>query len=247
MNNFKEWAVSFSGCDGGDIGSESAPSIWVCGIEPGAKKGEYESDKEYIETLKKDMAHTFSDVNFGYDKEWAATQDKYPFNRNICKILSVIDGGSASDYKKFIESKLPFSDSSKGYFKMNLYPLPFSNQDSKNASNAVIKELTGFNNVKEYEDFIRTNRFPFFNDLVKKYAPKLIICVGLGFKDDFIKAFGVDSKVSEEKINDKRLLHFKGGKSLVVILPFVSGTPSGLNSDDDFSKFGARIRELLAS
>ena len=29
---FAKWATSFSGCDGGDIGSPQSKSIWYCGI-----------------------------------------------------------------------------------------------------------------------------------------------------------------------------------------------------------------------
>ncbi len=32
---FKEWCPGYSGCDGGDIGNEDNPSVWVCGIEWG--------------------------------------------------------------------------------------------------------------------------------------------------------------------------------------------------------------------
>ncbi|WP_260951748.1 hypothetical protein [Campylobacter sp. RM16187] len=32
---FKKWALGFSGCDGGDIGSPENPSAWLCGIEWG--------------------------------------------------------------------------------------------------------------------------------------------------------------------------------------------------------------------
>jgi len=33
--DFKKWALGFSGCDGGDIGSPQHQSIWLCGLEWG--------------------------------------------------------------------------------------------------------------------------------------------------------------------------------------------------------------------
>ena len=32
---FENWALGYSGCDGGDLGYPSSPSTWVCGIEWG--------------------------------------------------------------------------------------------------------------------------------------------------------------------------------------------------------------------
>ena len=41
--NFRDWACSLSGCDGGD---PSAP-IWISGIEWGYSKGNSQSNEEY--------------------------------------------------------------------------------------------------------------------------------------------------------------------------------------------------------
>ena len=47
--NFKKWALGFSGCDGGDIGSAQSPSIWLCGLEWGGgfKPEIYQRDNNY--------------------------------------------------------------------------------------------------------------------------------------------------------------------------------------------------------
>lgn len=36
--NFETWATSYSGCDGGDIGSPERRAIWLCGIEWGGAR-----------------------------------------------------------------------------------------------------------------------------------------------------------------------------------------------------------------
>ena len=35
---FEAWAQSYSGCDGGDIGSPERRAIWLCGIEWGGAR-----------------------------------------------------------------------------------------------------------------------------------------------------------------------------------------------------------------
>lgn len=35
IDNFKNFAASFSGCDGGDLGSAEQKAIWLCGLEWG--------------------------------------------------------------------------------------------------------------------------------------------------------------------------------------------------------------------
>lgn len=48
VENFKEWACSFSGCDGGDLES----SVWLCGIEWGYSNPDGLTDEEYQEDMR---------------------------------------------------------------------------------------------------------------------------------------------------------------------------------------------------
>jgi len=47
VENFKEWACSFSGCDGGDLKSP----VWLCGIEWGYSNPDGMTDEEYEDRL----------------------------------------------------------------------------------------------------------------------------------------------------------------------------------------------------
>jgi len=47
VENFKEWACSFSGCDGGDLKSP----VWLCGIEWGFSNPDGLTGEEYEEGM----------------------------------------------------------------------------------------------------------------------------------------------------------------------------------------------------
>ena len=49
VENFKEWACSFSGCDGGDVDSP----VWLCGIEWRYRRTKGQSVDEYKNELQK--------------------------------------------------------------------------------------------------------------------------------------------------------------------------------------------------
>ena len=116
---FEKWATTYSGCDGGDIGSLNNRSIWFCGIEWGG------GDEANVEALNTMFSKDMSIPPSGYD-DWKNNLS-WIFNWQAVKLLAAIDGRQISDYKLFAEEVKPFTVGSGGYFKMNIYPLAFRN------------------------------------------------------------------------------------------------------------------------
>lgn len=237
MNNksFEKWALGFSGCDGGNIGSADNNSIWFCGIEWGGK----------FENELKDIFNTdVSQPTLGYDV-WEENLS-YIFNWQAMKILSVIAGKKLTEYKSFAKEYKPFvNNSHTNYFKMNLYPIAFKNTSNAHWSEEFAKEI-GLLTKYDYINWIRYNRFPVMKTWVSKYKPKLIICVGITYFEDFKQAFMLDDvKVNEETIDAKKFLWFKNSNNTIVInIPFMVNR-NGLTRNESIEKFGFRIKELL--
>lgn len=232
---FAAWAKGFSGCDGGDIGSPTARSTWVCGIEwgGGAKPEEWEA------SLSEDVGAP----PLGHDD--AEHNLRYIFNWQTVKLLTAIAGGKVGDYRTTAATVQPFVRGSVGFFKMNLYPLAF-----KNTSHAMwmkgFDQLTGFGAKQDYIDWCRNNRFPILRDWTRAHQPKLIICFGKTYLDDFKAAFGEGGHPDRlEIVADRELRWFwtRFG-TLIAVCPFPVNR-HGLNSNARLQAFGDRIAEIL--
>lgn len=234
---FKKWALGFSGCDGGDIGSDLSRSIWLCGLEWG---GDFE---ETVETLSTDFNQDVSQPPSGY-KDWRENI-AYIFNWQAMKLLGKIHDYPIEEYKKFAEEYKPFVNGQKGFFKMNLYPIAFK-QTAHNLWDDAHKISTGLSTKQDYINWIYKNRFTIMQNLVINYSPKLIICTGVTYFLDFKQAFMIDNmEVNKECIDGKNLVWFKNENgTLVVVIPFMVNR-NGLNSNATISNFGSRIKELL--
>jgi hypothetical protein len=231
---FSLWAKGYSGCDGGDIGCPESPSIWVCGIEWGVG-----GSKEWLE---KELESNTKVPPLGYNNPEESLD--CIFNRQTMKLLCAIDGGNADEYKSFAAKKKPFVKSESGYFKMNLYPLSFKNTDH-NLWEDYAPELTGFNSKNDYIQWCKENRFPFFSEITKKYKPKLIICFGKSYKEDFENAFCRGSNEEHnEVILERDLSWYKTDSTTVAICPFPVNR-YGLNSNELIHGFGDRIRSII--
>jgi hypothetical protein len=232
---FKKWAKSFSGCDGGDIGSHDKKSKWVCGIEwGGGHNPEYLEETIALEVLTQCT---------GYDS-WNENLS-YIFNWQVMKLLSVIEGGGVPQYKQFAESKMPFVSGSSGYFKMNLYPFAFKNT-SHDLWQKNFASVTGFERKSDYLEWCRHHRFPQLRNWASEYKPELIICLGKTYKHEFITAFGDPDLVLSTEIIDDRELNWGRNTdgTLILVLPFMVNR-NGLTKNSSIEKFGKRIRELL--
>ena len=234
QSKFEEWCLSYSGCDGGDIGNAQNKSVWVCGIEWG---GGHDP-----EGLLEHMHLNLTEPPPGYDG-WEENIS-YIFNWQVMKLFSAIDGGKVEDYKSFAKTVKPFVAGSSGYFKMNLYPIGFKDTD-QNKWQAEFSEITGFNSKNDYISWCKNNRFPAMRGWASTWKPELIICLGKTYKDDFTVAFYDSSKnYKHESIDGNEIswgINNEG--TLVVILPFMVN-PNSLNNNSSIQKVGERISQL---
>lgn len=221
---FREFASSeshfMSTCDGGDIGSVQSPSTWLMGVEPG--------------NSMKDQLHKQSGVVAARDLDETYSVDlqlEWPFNRTAFKLLSSLDGGAPEDYVAFARRAQPFVRGSKGYFKANLFPVPFHNLE---AWDDEARRETGFDTKSAYQEWVREVRFPVLSSQLELHRPKVLIATGMAHLQDF-RQVAKASTMSEHSflINGRKKRMFVATDGLVplVVLPHLSGGPGGLNSN----------------
>lgn len=232
---FKEWCVGYSGCDGGDLGSPESPSVWVCGIEWGGGH----TPKSLLSNITEDV----STPPQGYDN-WQENLS-YIFNWQTMKLLSAINGGRVKDYKEFAERFMPFVRGSRGYFKMNLYPIGFKDT-SHSRWLEEFSGITGFATKSDYLAWSTDHRLPQIRKWAENSKPKLIICFGKTYLPQFTKAFLDDNSiVNHETIEDKEMFWGENQQgSLVVTIPFMVNR-NGLTRNEAIQIFGERIKDLL--
>ena len=231
--DFKKWACSYSGFDGGN----PAGKYWFCGIEPGGNFNESDGGFNFEPVLEMPEAPEdyFSNSSF---------------NKNVAKLHAVIIDENIEKYKDL----KPFKKDSNS-LKLNLYPINFNSHNDLRWDKRYY-QLTGFPTKESYRGWCQQYRFPIFLELMESHLPNLIVGMGSGYLEYFILAFGGTSvlfssrdKIVEEKIIDKTKLRYlcfekKGKEILLVITPFLGG-PKGLQSDDKIQRAGEIIRELL--
>ena len=237
---FKKWALGWSGCHGGDI---SEGSIWICGIEWG---GQYNNPQELRNEFNRDVSkppdgYCAKEGNF-------ASQ----FDIAVFKIINAFNGEDIqSKYYRDLPFK-PFVKGEKGFFKLNLFPLAFSSTDPA-LWTACYKDATGFKMKDEYKDWCRINRFVKIKKWVEDYKPKAVICFGnTETYDDFLLVFNGSNtnKLKDRGItfkNNERKLYFTELNNMymyLIICPFPL-YPNGLNSDGLRQKCGEIISEII--
>lgn len=237
MNEFKQWGTGYSGCDGGDMGGPDTPAVWVCGIEWGGG--------DTAESLATALGEDVSVPPEGYS-HWA-DNIAYIFNWQIMKLLNAIGGGRVADYKAYAEKEQPFIIGSEGYFKLNLYPIGFKNTSLANWKTE-FTEITGFGDKTEYLGWCVENRFPRLREWAKQHQPKLILCLGKTYLEDFGAAFHCHEAAFAHEVIDDRDLYWAVNSegTLVVVLPFMVNR-YGLVKNVSIQKFGERISELLTN
>jgi hypothetical protein len=233
--DFEKWALSYAGCDGGDIGSPGRRSIWVCGIEWGGNQS--------TEQLRDAMQCDESLPRPGYGD--ATHNLKHIFNRQALKILSAINGQKVSEYRDFCQQAQPFAQGSSGYFKLNLYPIAFKDTN-RVRWHAEFAEATGFDTKAAYIKWCQTHRFPRMRQWAHTAKPKLILCLGKDYRTDFKRAFHAENTSFNHVSIDGRDLWWSlnADGTLVAIIPFMVNR-YGLTRNDSIQKFGDQIAQLL--
>lgn len=220
-------------CDGGDPGNPQNQSIWLLGIEPGWSLADQASEKEEDEASADRYQLYPVDLQLGW-----------PFNRNAFKLLHALEGGQPEGFRDFAQRTQPFVRGSSGYFKANLFPVPFN---KVNDWDSVASDETGFATKEEYRSWVRESRIPVLNDWIKRSRPKLVIGSGLTCGKDFLRAVGATDggKLHQFEINgyQKKVITSVSGTVPVAVIPHLSGGPSSLNSNEAIRQAAALIRK----
>lgn len=234
---FKDWALGYAGCDGGDPGTASNPSVWVCGIEWG---GGHDAAG-----LRSHLRKTDQHPPGGYDS-WQKNLS-WIFNWQIMKLLAVMNERPLKAYKQFAKEVEPFVMGAKGYFKLNLYPIAFRTTNQKHWIND-FAPITGFSTKQEYVDWCAERRLPKIREWSQFHSPELVICLGKTYRDVFATTFAVSHGTWETEIIDDRELCWAINEygTLIFVLPFMVNR-NGLVRNASIQKFGERISQIRNS
>lgn len=238
---FEELALSHYGYDGGNL---KAP-LWVSGIEWG---GGVKADELTQDIVKGPLSEPNSVEKIESREKYL----NYPFDRIWLKVLSKSLGYEVGDYKKMVIQDIGALSSSGPVMKFNLYPISFKNTSYEHWNKELFK-ITGFPTKELYMAWVQNYRFKFFNELVGKYRPKVILCSGITFSRDFLLAFGgVESLFAEplDRVNlsDKKELHIYqsaiSDETKIFIVPFF-GSIHGTKKDEECEVIGNLVRNNL--
>jgi len=236
--NLQNWANSFSGCDGGNLKADT----WLCGIEWGySGASEQEKQDYYTNELPKEIengaVNLNSNYNFFTDESLA-----YPFNRGFAKLYASYKGGDVSDFNTVTGQLL----------KLNISPIGFWKDEEYLWNKYSLPNTTGFEVKEEFVKYL--NNINRFTEIRHLHKPKLIVCVGVGRRNDFLKCFFGNNKLtfqkttmtpkSENNKNIRNIYHSKHDETLIVVIPFFTSS-NGLNSDYLLQETGGVIARLL--
>ncbi len=244
--NFKDWACSLSGCDGGNIDAD----IWLCGLEWDV--GSYGKRSHYENRLSEEIEKGAFEVEKNkYNWENSINNN---YGRSFAKLFAAIKDEKVQDYKELATTKWDGSE----LFQMNLYPIAFDSINPVFWNDNKLSDKTGFDEKNLFQTWCSINRFPIFSQLRLEKKPKAIICTGVNQVRDFFMCFdGASGNNGEIKYGEIAPLAANNGKkkrryywveldqdTTLFVIPFLSG-PRGLNSDYLLEQMGAKIRELI--
>ncbi len=252
ITNFKKWACSFSGCDGGDLKSR----VWLCGIEWGYRRTKDQSVEDYHNELENYYCHEIpKQISEGF-RSYRCEEYKmdehldYQYGLKVAKLYAAIEGHDVSKARDIAT----VSNGSE-IFRLNLYPIAFYQEKDALWEQYGLDAVTGLESKQIYRTWCLLHRLPWIAEQVKEHNPKLFIGTGIGYLTDFVISCGGSGIVSDihketiignpEKPDDsKRTMYWaRIGETTLVVIPFLGGM-SGLNSDALLQKFGDRIREI---
>lgn len=234
-DDFVKWAMSFSGCDGGNLYGQ----VWFCGIEWG---GEDEHPlKEEIKVPVHDPPQRYNEA--GDILRWPN------YGVRLIKLITAIRGGRVEDYRS-VACAMPFPfERSSDYFKLNLYPIAFASVASRHWESEY-RELTGIETLNGYLRWCRQYRFPQIRSWVARGQPKLVVGIGLGERLNYISAFGATDVRGPEKVDNHGSLwraKINGGRGHLAVTPFLGYQQGSLSTDAQLQAFGVRLGEILSS
>lgn len=249
---FKEWACSFSGCDGGN----PQGSIWVSGIEWGFGKERKETPAEYehrLEEYYKELGNEISKGSYSPSQKYDMKNElSYQFGQKLAKIYSAIKGLKTEAYKDVAQGC-----NGSEIFKLNIYPIAFPTEYDALWEKYGLPKITGLASKHIYRTWCFLHRFPFISEQVNEYKPKLIIATGITYLTDFVVCFAgtggveeiIKDTIASQPGADQSTRTFYWTKvnniTTLVVIPFLGGQ-SGLNSDYLLQRFGERIREIVS-
>ncbi len=231
---FKEMALSFAGCDGGNPRSE----IWFCGLEWG-------------DTLKRDNAHkiqhefapqrvptSWADEDF--EDSWVAG-----YNQKLCWFLEYFYGIQRDGRlnQAYITEQQMFQPNGRG-FKLNMLPVRFGNRGSIVWDEEIIA-ATGFASFDEYRRWCVEHRGKFFQSLMAEHKPRVIVCTGKDDRNFFFEFFTNEACYEEYVCEDFSFLWCWHGDTLVCVSPFFGWRNFSINSEPKMEQLVKAIRQLL--
>jgi hypothetical protein len=242
-NIAKEMLEEFDGCDSDNPGSPSFPAVWMFGIEHGSPKNWRETGDEGSTSIASEPI----DVNYS-----VSTQLAWPYNQKAFKLLTAMMHRPVSEYSEFARDFQPFVRGLNGenkknlYFKGNLYPYACHNEEEWPDD---AKNQTGITDKEEYRKWCLEHRFPTIKNWIDKYQPKIFIGVGNSYRNEFsLAVFGhiANFKVHRFEVNQhgKTFYFATDDRIKLVVIPHLSGSSNGLNSDESLQKTGEFIAGL---
>lgn len=190
-DQLKELMPTFYGCNGGNLNSK----IWICGTKWRTKeiKNQYKSIDDYLEQeIPKAYAKidNYRDIATLPQFHWERESEFKNLSNYIIKCIGLYYAIDTSDFNL---KNLKYNDKFKNYVKIGK-SLTYSGKGfhmnrSPVARKNVNQKITCCN-PEEYINY----RVKFFQNLISKYNPKVIVATSYMRADDLAKFFGTEFK-----------------------------------------------------
>lgn len=231
MSFYNKIQSSLIGMDGGNIHA----SVWFCGIEWG-------TDEEKVIDYTTRDTYTENGLEIPYlSSQWKQNHPRllnWQFDQKLAKIMCEVTQ-ETNGYKEYLKTK--YCDKNGNEFKLNLFPLPARNVEEWTQDHI---KITGDCIKYHYYTHCAETRFKAFNKMINVYQPKVVVCFGSKFSEEYKLAFLNDQQKytqTSHKIsngNDIELIKAEGSP-VILVCPFPGRK---LNSDSDLKALGQIIR-----
>tara|TARA_R110002124_G_scaffold267375_1_gene434587 strand:+ start:3604 stop:4251 length:648 start_codon:yes stop_codon:yes gene_type:complete len=165
------------------------------------------------------------------------------FDQKIAKLLCrIFDFGGC--YKEYMREK--YCEADLNEFKVNLFPLPAPQIDKWSTEHI---DLTETRIKYHYQTYCAQYRFKLLNALVNEFKPKVIVCFGRGYIEEFKLAFwGEGSPASlteiEIKISELNIISvLSSNYATKLIIALFLGR--NLTADRDLKEIAENIKNII--